>query len=77
MAFRYGLNKNVLLTEDLEVLPNLGESRVLVNSLSELAAKLTGALQLGVGFTVNYDSAPPSPKIPWDTTLALTLEYLL
>jgi putative salt-induced outer membrane protein YdiY len=77
VAFRYGLNKNVLFTEDLEVLPNLGESRVLVNSLSKLAAKLTGALQLGVGFTVNYDSAPPSPKIPWDTTLALTLEYLL
>jgi hypothetical protein len=30
-----------------------------------------------VGYVVNYDSAPPDPKIPWDTRLVLTLEYLL
>jgi putative salt-induced outer membrane protein YdiY len=76
-AFRYGITRDVLITEDVEVLPNVDESRLLVNSLSKLAVKLASALQLGIGFTVNYDGAPPSPKIPWDTTLALTLDYLL
>ena len=49
----------------------------MVNSVSKLSAKVIGPLAVGVGYTVNYDSAPPAPKIPWDTTLAITLGYLL
>jgi putative salt-induced outer membrane protein YdiY len=76
-AFRWQMNKTVLFSEDVEVLPNLGDSRVLVNSVSKLSAKLFGPMAIGIGYTVNYDSAPPAPKIPWDTTLAITLDYLL
>ncbi len=76
-AFRWEMNKAVLFTEDLEALPNLGSSRVLVNSLTKLSAKILGPLAVGVAYTVAYDSAPPLSKIPWDTTLAITLDYLL
>ncbi len=76
-AFRWELNKSVLFTEDVEVLPNLGDSRVLANAVSKLSAKLFGPLALGVGYIVAYDSAPPAGKIPWDTTLAVTVDYLL
>ncbi len=36
-----------------------------------------GPLAVGIGYAVNYDNAPPAPKTPWDTTLAVTLDYLL
>lgn len=77
VAFRWELNKSVLFTQDLEMIPNLGDSREMVNSVSKLSAKLLGPMALGIGYTVNYDSAPPAPKVPWDTTLAITLDYLL
>ncbi len=76
-AFRWELNKSVLFTEDAEALPNLSSDRVLVNSVSKLSAKLLGPVAVGIGFTANYDSEPPAQKIPWDTTLAITLDYLL
>jgi hypothetical protein len=76
-AFRWELDKSVLFTQDAEALPNLGSSRVLVNSVSKLSAKVFGPVAVGVGFAVNYDSAPPAQKVPWDTTLAITLDYLL
>jgi hypothetical protein len=76
-ALRYEVNKSILFSQDLEVLPNLSESRWFVNSTSKLTAKLIDSLGFGVGYTVNYDSAPPVPKISWDTKLAVTLDYLL
>ena len=76
-AFRYEINKSVLLSQDLEVLPNLAESRWFANSTTKLTAKLIESLGFGVGYTVGYDSDPAEPKIPWDTKLAITLEYLL
>ncbi len=78
VVFRYELSKSVLFTQGLEVLPNVtGDSRVLANSLSKLSAKLFGPVAFGIGYVVNYDSAPPEPKIPWDTTLSVTLDWLL
>ncbi len=77
VAFHREVDKRILFSQDLEVIPNLGESRVLANSVTKLTTKLLGPLGFGVSYTVNYDSAPPPPKIPWDTTLAVTLEYLL
>lgn len=77
LAFRWEMNKSVLFAQDVEALPNIDGNRVFVNSISKLSAKLFGPLAFGVGYTVNYDSAPPAPKIPWDTTLAVTLDYLL
>ncbi len=76
-AFRWEMNKSVLFTEDIEVMPNVDDGRVLANSISKLSAKVFGPMAVGIGYTVNYDSAPPASKIPWDTTLAITLDYLL
>jgi hypothetical protein len=76
-ALRYQLDKTVLFTQDVEVMPDLDESRWFVNSASKLTTKLYQSLGFGVGYIVNYDSEPPDPKIPWDTKLVLTLEYLL
>lgn len=76
-VFRYEIDKTLLFTDDAEVLPNLGEARVLANNVAKLSAKVFGPVAVGFAYTVNYDSAPPPPKIPWDTTLAVTLDYLL
>lgn len=77
VAFRWEVSKSVLFTEDVEVLPNVDDGRVLANSITKLSTKIFGPIAVGVAYTVNYDSAPPAPKIPWDTTLAVTLDYIL
>ncbi len=77
VAFRYQFAKDTLFTEDLEFLPNVnGPARYLANSISKLGAKLTAALQVGLSFTVSYDSAPAAGKKRTDTVLAMTLDYL-
>lgn len=78
LAFAYAMSKDVLLTEDAEVMPNVhGESRVLVNSLTKMSVRLSRTLAFGAGFTVTHDSAPAAGKVPTDTQLALTLDVLL
>ncbi len=77
VAFRWQLEKRVLFTEDLEVLRSLSEDRLLVNSVAKLSSKVYGPLAVGVGYTLSYDGAPAAPKIPWDGTLSVTLDYLL
>ena len=76
-ALRWEIDQRVLFSQDLEVLPNLAESRWFANSTSKITTKLFPSLGFGVGYIVNYDSEPPEPKIPWDTKLVLTLDYLL
>jgi putative salt-induced outer membrane protein YdiY len=76
-ALRYSIDKNILFSHDVEVLPNLGDSRWFVNNSSKLTTRLFQSLGFGVGFSASYDSAPPVPKVPWDTRLGVTLEYLL
>jgi hypothetical protein len=76
-ALRYEIDKRVLFSQDVEVLPNLAESRWLANGTTKLTTRLLGSLGFGVAWIVNYDSEPPEPKIPWDTRVVLTLEYLL
>jgi putative salt-induced outer membrane protein YdiY len=78
LAFKYAMSKDVLFSEDAEVMPNVsGESRVLVNSISKISTRLSRTLAFGVAFTVNHDSAPASEKVATDTALALTLDVLL
>ncbi|MCP3102973.1 DUF481 domain-containing protein, partial [Myxococcus sp. K15C18031901] len=74
-SFRYGITKDVLFKEDAEVLLSfISDSRVLANSQSQLAVKLTEALSLGISFLVKHDSLPPEGKVPTDTALAFNLE---
>lgn len=78
VVFRYGLNERVLFKEDVEVLLSvIGDSRVLVNSQTQLSVGLTEALSLGASFLVKHDSEPPQGKVSTDTALALNLEVKL
>ena len=78
LAFRYALSTGIVFTEDAEVLPNvLGDGRVLVNSTTKIAARLTESLSLGVSFVVNHDSLPAPARCPTDTALTVGLELAL
>jgi hypothetical protein len=77
-VFRYGLNEHVLFKEDVEVLVSvIGDSRMLLNSQTQLSVGLTDALSLGASFLVKHDSSPPPGKVDTDTALALNLEVKL
>lgn len=77
-SFRYGLTKDVTFLEEAEVLPNVsGDSRVLVNNLSKITARLIKSFSLGVSFTVSYDSAPAPARVPTDTALSVLVEYAI
>ncbi len=76
-AFRCQPQKGLALTQDLEVLPALGETRVLVNALTKLTVRMVGPLAVGFTLGVQVDSEPPPPKGSWDTTAGLTLDVLL
>jgi putative salt-induced outer membrane protein YdiY len=78
VALKYALSKDVLFSEDVEILPNVvGESRVVANSISKVSTRLSRTLAFGVAFTVNHDSRPAATKVATDTALALTLDVLL
>jgi hypothetical protein len=77
-AFRYALRKDVIFTQDAEVIPNiLGTSRVRVNALTKLASRLTGSLSMTASFLLNYDSVPPAGKVPTDVALTVGLEMAI
>src|SRR5512133_142162 len=78
LAFKHALNKDVLFTEDAQILPNVvGAGRVIVNSTAKLTSRLTQSLSFGASFQVNHDSTPAAGKVPTDTILGLTIEMLL
>jgi hypothetical protein len=68
VAFRYAVNENLVFTEDLEVMPDVlateGKegTRVLLNSTSKIAIKLTKGLALGVALGLLYDTQPAAPE---------------
>jgi putative salt-induced outer membrane protein YdiY len=78
LALRYAQSKDLLFSQDAEILPNVvGDSRVVVNSVSKISTRLSRSLAFGVAFTVNHDSRPAPEKVATDTSLALTLDVLL
>ncbi|HEX4622696.1 MAG TPA: DUF481 domain-containing protein [Myxococcaceae bacterium] len=77
-VFRYALKKDILFSQDVEVIPNvLGDSRVRLNANTKLASRLTEALSMNVSFQLQYDSVPPPTKVPTDTALTLGVEVAL
>ena len=73
--YRYAISKDVIFSEDASALENLvGTTRALVTSTTKLSSRLTEKVALGVGFAVNYDSAPPPLKVSTDTALTVSLE---
>jgi putative salt-induced outer membrane protein YdiY len=76
-AFRYRLSKEVLFSQEADVLSGVSDGRVLATSLTRVVTRLSSSLGLGTGFTVSHDSKPAAGKVPTDTSLAVTLEVLL
>lgn len=74
-TFLYALSKDVTFQQDAEVLTNiLGDSRLIVNTLTKLSARLLANFSLGVGFAVKHDSSPAIGRVPTDTALTVGLE---
>lgn len=72
-AFRYGITKDVAFLEELSVLPSLiGDSRLLVNSQTQLSVRLTQTLAIATTFLFLYDSVPAQGKLPTDTSLSVS-----
>lgn len=73
--YRHAFSKEVIFSEDASALENLaGTARSLLTSTTRLSSRLTERVALGVGFAVNYDSAPPPTKVSTDTALTVGLE---
>ena len=78
VAFRYALSKDVIFSQDAELVPNLlGESRLLVSATTKLSSHLTESLSLGVSFRLDSDSRPAPGKVPTDSALTVGVEVAL
>lgn len=83
-TLRWGFNKHVRLSEEVEVIPFLLAptlGRVLINNTTKLSARLTEGLALTTTFQLNYDSMPPEvtggpARLPLDTVLTLGLDAI-
>jgi hypothetical protein len=73
--FRYALSRDVIFSEEAEVLPSLlGTVRTLVSSNTKLSSRLTESLTLTVGFLAQYDSVPAPGRVNVDTALTAGVE---
>jgi putative salt-induced outer membrane protein YdiY len=75
---RYAINKDVIFTQDADLVASFANpSRLLITANSKLAARLTDAMSLAIGFTVSYDSAPAPNRQSTDTSLSVGLDVAL
>ncbi|MBL8953472.1 MAG: DUF481 domain-containing protein [Myxococcaceae bacterium] len=67
LAFRWGFNKWVRFSEDIEFIPYVIQpdaGRLLMNSTTKLSSRITENLALTAAVVVNYDSKPPQVAPP-------------
>lgn len=77
VAFRYAISKDLVFTEDAEVLPTIiGDKtgRFLLNSVSKVSMQLTSVLAFNVAFDLRHDSEPAEGKEKTDTALTVGLQ---
>lgn len=75
VALRASLSKDVVFSEDAEVLASVaGGERYLAKSTAKLVSRLLGAVSFGVTWLVAWDSAPAPGKVETDTSLGATIE---
>jgi hypothetical protein len=78
VAFRYALTKEIIFMQDFEIITNVyGDSRVLVNSASKFASRLSASLAVTAGFELHYDSNPAPTRVNSDSALTLGLQLAL
>ena len=67
IAFRWGFNKHVRFSEEIEVIPFVlapEAGRLLLNNTTKLSSRITENLALTAAVVVNYDSRPPQAAPP-------------
>jgi len=75
-GFRNAFNEEVTLSLGIEYLQSFVETtRNRLNFAALFAAKVTGGLALGFGFTARYDHAPLPGKEKLDTTTSVSLIF--
>ena len=78
LAFRYALTKTSVISEDVEVLPDVVNVQNLrLASTTLLGAQVAEGLALQLGFTVRYIGAPAAGKKSTDTELSAGISVQL
>jgi hypothetical protein len=78
VAIRYALSKEIIFLDGSEILPNIiGNTRLVVNSLSKLSVKLTDILSFATTFEIKFDSSPAPGKKDTDTALTIGLDFTI
>ena len=72
--YRYAFNKDVIFSQEVSLLGNVIDGRLLFTSTSKLSSRLTERVGLGVSFVANDDTIPAKGKVPLDTALTVGLE---
>jgi Protein of unknown function, DUF481 len=73
--FRYAVNKNVVFSERLELLPDvLTPANFNMLSNTSIGVKLIGPLSVTASFLLKYDNLPPPGAQKLDTILALGVD---
>ena len=77
-SYKYAVSKDIQFSNDLNLSPNvLNEVRVLFDDTAKLSARLTETINLGIGFTLTWDSIPAPGKKELDTATLISLEVAL
>jgi hypothetical protein len=78
VAYKYAVSKEISFSNDLDLSPNVLDAvRVLLADTAKLSARLTETINLGVGFTLTWDSIPAPGKKELDTATLISLEVAL
>ncbi len=76
LGFRHSFNKEVTLSGGVEYLQSVVDSqRYRVNFDALFAAKVSGGLAVGLGFSARYDNDPLPGKEQLDTATTVTIIY--
>jgi hypothetical protein len=71
LGLRYAPIKNILVQENLELLPDvLTTTNFVLNNVTALVVKVIGPLSLSTSFTLKFDNLPPPGAQKLDTILA-------
>lgn len=71
LGLRYAPIKNILITENLEMLPDvLTPANFVLNNVTALVVKVIGPFSLSTSFTLKFDNLPPPGAQKLDTILA-------
>ena len=77
-SYKYAISKEIQFSNDLDLTPNvINQVRVLLADTAKVSARLTETVNLGVGFTLTWDSVPAPGKKELDTATLISLEIAL